>query len=220
MIDVYYWPTPNCKKVTILLEELQLPYQLHRVDINSGAQKSAPFLEINPNGRVPAIVDNAPSTDGRVVLAESGAILLYLAEKVGRLLPSDTAGRVATLQWLFWQMSALGPMQGQASHFLNSAPEPIPYAIERFRNEVDRLYGVMEHQLSERKFLCGDMGVADIACYPWVALHERGGIDLNRFPSILRWHRELSAREAFQRGMQPDQSSFCGGVSERLRSLE
>ncbi|RCW63606.1 glutathione S-transferase family protein [Pseudorhodoferax soli] len=201
MIEFYFWPTPNCRKISILLEELQLPFALHRIDIHSGQQKLPQFLEVNPNGRVPAIVDHEPAEGGKVVLAESGAILVYLAGKVEGWLPRKQSDLAEVLQWLFWQMSALGPMQGQASHFLNSASDPCTYARDRFKAEVARLYQVLEDRLATRQYLCRSFGLADIACFPWVSLSARGGIDLSKYPSVSRWMDALSARPAVGRGM-------------------
>lgn len=201
MIELYFWPTPNCRKIVILLEELQLPYVLHRIDIHAGQQKQPDFLRINLNGRVPAIVDHDPAESEKVALAESGAILLYLAGKVDGWLPRKQSELAEVLQWLFWQMSALGPMQGQASHFLNTASDPCTYAQERFKVEVARLYQVLEGRLTTHPHLCKSYGIADIACFPWVSLSGRAGIDLKEFPAVSRWMKSMSDRPAVSRGM-------------------
>jgi GST-like protein len=200
MLDLHYWPTPNGFKVTILLEECATPYRLVPVNISTGEQFRAEFLAISPNNRMPAIVDHA-ATGGPLAIFESGAILLYLAEKSGRFLAQDSRGRYDTLQWLFWQMAGLGPMSGQAGHFLNYAAEQVPYAIERYTREVNRLYGVMERRLQDRDYLAGDYSIADIACWPWVRLSERLRQDLAAFPRLARWYATIGARPAVQRGI-------------------
>lgn len=198
MIDLYYWPTPNGKKISIMLEECGLPYAVRKVDIGRGDQFEAAFLAISPNNRMPAIVD----TDTNISVFESGAILVYLAEKSGQFLPSDAASRFDVLQWLFWQMAGLGPMAGQLSHFVNYAPEPVPYALERYRNEYDRLLYVMDTRLKDREFLAGDVSIADFASFPWVAAYKRLGASLDEFPNLRRWLDALKARPALRRGME------------------
>lgn len=203
MIDLYYWPTPNGWKISIALEELGLPYQLRPVNIGRGEQFAPDFLKISPNNRMPAIVDHAPPDGGAPLsIFESGAILLYLAEKTSRLMPSELRGRTEVQQWLMWQMGGLGPMSGQANHFKVYAPEKIPYGIERYTREVTRLYGVMDRRLSDRPFLAGDYSIADIASYPWVIGHERLEVDLTPFSNLLRWMKELGARPAVARGVE------------------
>jgi len=201
VIDLYYWTTPNGHKVTMALEELGLPYTIKPINIGKGEQFAPDFLAIAPNNRIPAIVDHAPAGGGSPVsLFESGAILLYLAEKTGQLLASDLRGRTETLQWLFWQMGGLGPMAGQNHHFNIYAPEKIPYAINRYVNETGRLYGVMNKRLADRAYLAGDeYGIADIASYPWIVPHERQGQNLADFPHLQRWFQAIRARPATER---------------------
>lgn len=197
MIDLYYWPTPNGKKVSIMLEECGLPFQLKAVNIGRGEQFTEEFLRISPNNRMPAIIDH----ENGLSVFESGAILAYLAEKSGQFMPAEIAPRYEVLQWLFWQMAGLGPMAGQLSHFVNYAPEPIPYALERYRNEYDRLLGVMNTRLDDRDFLAGDYSIADMACFPWVAGYKRFGTDLDPFANLRRWFDALKTRPAVRRGM-------------------
>lgn len=200
MIDLHYWTTPNGHKVTMFLEETGLAYRVVPVNISSGEQFRPEFLAIAPNNRIPAIVDHAPADGGAPVsLFESGAILLYLAEKSGRFLPADLRGRADALQWLFWQMGGLGPMAGQNHHFVQYAPEPIPYAIDRYVKETNRLYGVLNRRLADRPFVAGDYSIADMAAYPWVVPHKRQQQNLDDFPHIKRWFEEIGARPATQR---------------------
>lgn len=205
MIDLYTWPTPNGWKVSIMLEEVGLPYRVHPVNIGRGEQFRPEFLAISPNNRIPAIVDDEPAGGGEPVsVFESGAILVYLAEKSGKLLPGDLRGRFACLEWLFWQVGGLGPMAGQAHHFRHYATADraaIPYAIDRYTSEVGRLYGVMDKRLGARPFLAGDYSIADIAAFPWVVPHERQGQTLADFPNLERWFRAIEARPAVQRGL-------------------
>ncbi|HVW70039.1 MAG TPA: glutathione binding-like protein [Steroidobacteraceae bacterium] len=197
MIDLYYWTTPNGHKITMFLEETGLPYRIVPVNIAKGEQFDPHFLSISPNNRIPAIVDQAPAGGGAPLsVFESGAILLYLAEKTGKLLPSDLRGRVEVTQWLFWQMSGLGPMAGQNHHFGRYAPEKIPYAIERYTKETNRLYGVLNKRLAERPFVAGDYSIADIAAYPWIVPHEAQGQRLTDFPHLKRWFEAIAARPA------------------------
>lgn len=196
MIDFYTWPTPNCRKVSILLEELGLPYETHPVDINDGAQHKPEFLAISPNNKVPAIVDR----DTGFALFESGAILLYLAEKHGKFLPKDPQARADVTQWLMWQMGGLGPMAGQAHHFLKNNPGKAPYAEERFKTETARLYRVLNQQLDGRDYICGDYSIADIACWPWVSRHEWHQVDLADYPNVRAWYRRILSRDAVQKG--------------------
>ena len=202
MIDLYYWTTPNGHKITMFLEEAALPYTLKPVNISKGEQFDPAFLKIAPNNRIPAIVDHAPADGGAPVpLFESGAILLYLADKSGQFIPQDLRGRQACLQWLFWQMGGLGPMAGQNHHFTQYAPEKIPYAIDRYVKETSRLYGVLHKQLSDgRSFICGDAySIADMACYPWIVPHERQRQDLKDFPALAGWFARIRERPATQR---------------------
>lgn len=200
MIDLYYYPTPNTWKVSIMLEECGLPYRLVPVNIGAGDQFRPEFLEISPNNRVPAIVDH-DAEGGRLSVFESGAILVYLAEKTRRFMPHDLHGRMDVLQWLFWQMGGIGPMFGQVNHFKLIAPEKIDYAITRYVNEAKRLFGVMDRRLADREFLAGDYSIADMACYGWCTYHERMEQDLDEVPNVKRWFEAMSARPGVQRGI-------------------
>ncbi|MBV6417910.1 MAG: Disulfide-bond oxidoreductase YfcG [Steroidobacteraceae bacterium] len=201
MIELYYWPTPNGHKITLFLEEAALPYRIIPVDIGAGDQFKAEFLALSPNNRMPAIVDPAPADGGEPIgIFESGAILLYLAEKTGRFLPHDLRGRKTVLEWLFWQMAGLGPMSGQAGHFLNYAPEQVPYAQARYRNEVNRLFGVLDRQLAKHRFVAGEeYSIADMAIYPWASIGDRLQQSFADFPSLARWLDAVKARPATQR---------------------
>jgi GSH-dependent disulfide-bond oxidoreductase len=200
MIDVHYWTTPNGHKITIFLEETGLPYKIIPVNIGKGEQFKADFLAVSPNNRIPAIVDQAPGDGGKpIAVFESGAILLYLAEKTGKYLSRDTRVRIDTIQWLFWQMGNLGPMAGQNNHFSNYAVEKIPYAMDRYRNEVNRLYGVLNKRLADRSFVSGDYSIADMAIYPWIVPYERQGQKLEDFPQLKRWFEAIRARPAVER---------------------
>lgn len=197
MIDLYYWTTPNGHKVTMFLEETGLAYKLLPINIGKGEQFDPAFLKIAPNNRIPAIVDHAPEGGGEPVsLFESGAILLYLADKAKRFIPQDMRGRADALQWLFWQMGGLGPMAGQNHHFSQYAPEKIPYAIDRYVKETNRLYGVMNKRLADREFLAGEYSIADMASYPWIVPHQRQGQNLDDFPHLKRWFEAIKARPA------------------------
>ncbi len=198
MIDLHYWPTPNGHKVTLFLEEAGLPYRVVPVNIGKGEQFEPDFLKISPNNRMPAIVDHDTVGGGDpITIFESGAILLYLAEKAGRFIPADQRGRVEVLQWLFWQMGGLGPMAGQNHHFSGYAPEKIPYAIDRYVRETARLYSVLDKLLRDRAFVAGqEYSIADMAIYPWVVPHERQGQDLADFPNLTRWFDAIAARPA------------------------
>ena len=198
MIDLYYWTTPNGHKITMFLEEAGLPYRILPVNISQGEQFAPEFLKIAPNNRIPAIVDHAPADGGApLALFESGAILLYLADKTGRFIPPDLRGRNTVLQWLFWQMGGLGPMAGQNHHFGTFAPEKIPYAIERYVKETARLYGVLNQQLSDgRDYIAGDYSIADMACYPWVVPYQRQQQQLENFPHLAAWFARIQARPA------------------------
>lgn len=197
MIDLYYWTTPNGHKITMFLEEAGLPYNIIPINIGEGDQFKPEFLLVAPNNRIPAIVDNEPTDGGEPIsVFESGAILLYLAEKIGKLIPTDKRDRVAALEWLFWQMGGLGPMAGQNHHFNRYAPEKIPYAIDRYVNETGRLYGVLNKRLESIEFVAGSYSIADIACYPWIAGYEMQGQNLDDFPHLLRWFEAIKARSA------------------------
>jgi GSH-dependent disulfide-bond oxidoreductase len=201
MIDVYYWPTPNGHKITMFLEEAAVPYRIVPVDIASGAQFEPEFLAISPNNRMPAIIDHAPEDGGAPIsVFESGAILVYLAEKTGHLLPRDIRGRKTVLEWLFWQVAGLGPMAGQNHHFGRYAPEKIPYAIERYVNETNRLYGVLDRRLAHQPYLAGEAySIADVATYPWIVPWELQQQSLADFPSLRRWFDAITARPATAR---------------------
>ena len=200
-IDLYYWPTPNGWKISIMLEECGLPYTVHSVNIGKGDQFKPEFLAISPNNKMPAIVDpNGP--DGRPIsVFESGAILQYLGRKTGRFYPTDERSRVEVDQWLFWQMAGLGPMAGQTHHFRIYAPEKITYAIDRYTNETNRLYGVLDKRLADREFLAGEYSIADMAAFPWAKLWERQGQDISGFKNMQRWLQANAARPAVQRGL-------------------
>lgn len=201
MIDFYFWPTPNGQKVAIMLEEVGLEYTTIPVNILKGEQFAKDFLTISPNNKIPAIVDHADGTGGpRFSLFESGAILIYLADKTGQLLPSSPRLRVEVVQWLMFQMASIGPMFGQCGHFLGYAPEKIPYAIERYQNETLRLYKVMDKRLADVPYIAGDYSIADVAIYPWVRVRWLHEIDITRFPNVERWYDTLSDRPAVQRG--------------------
>jgi len=197
MIDLYYWTTPNGHKISIFLEEAGLPYQVHPIHIGRGEQFAPEFLRIAPNNRIPAIIDQSPADGGAPVpIFESGAILLYLADKTGQFLPTDLRGRNDALQWLFWQMGGLGPMAGQNHHFGTYAPEKIEYAINRYVNETNRLYGVLNKRLADREFIAGDYSIADMAAYPWIVPHERQRQNLDDFPHVKRWFHAIKDRPA------------------------
>lgn len=202
MITLYTWSTPNGRKVSIALEELGLPYAVKTIDITRDEQFAPDFLSISPNNKIPAIVD-ADGPDGQpIALFESGAILIYLAEKTGKLLPAEARGRYQTLEWLMMQMGSVGPMMGQAHHFLRFAPEDVPYARRRYSAETRRIYGVLDRRLAEHEWLAaGQYTIADIATYPWVARHEWQQVDLADFPNVQRWFAALGARPAVARGM-------------------
>ena len=200
MIDLHYWPTPNGLKPRLMLEETGLDYRIVPVDIGKGEQFDPAFLRIAPNNRIPAIVDHAPAGGGAPVsVFESGAILVYLAEKTGRFLPADLRGRTEVLQWLFWQMGGLGPMAGQNGHFNLYAPEKVPYAIARYEKETARLYGVLDRRLADREFIAGEYSIADMACYPWIVPHESHRQNLADFPTLRRWCVAVGQRPATQR---------------------
>ncbi len=200
MIDLYYWTTPNGHKITLFLEEVGLPYAIHPVNLSRGDQFKPEFLAISPNNRIPAIVDNDPGDGGAPVsVFESGAILVYLAEKTGRFLAPDLRCRMAALEWLFWQVGGLGPMAGQNHHFKQYAREKLAYAIERYVNETNRLYGVLNKRLADRAFVAGDYSIADMAAYPWIVPHEAQGQKLDDFLHLKRWFEAIKTRPATQR---------------------
>jgi GSH-dependent disulfide-bond oxidoreductase len=203
MIDLYYWPTPNGHKITLFLEEAQMPYNVKPVNIAKGEQFGPEFLAISPNNRMPAIVDHAPLEKGEPIsIFESGAILLYLADKTEHFIPSDVRGRTEVLQWLFWQVGGLGPMAGQNGHFSRFAPEKIPYAIERYVKETNRLYGVLNKRLADREYIAGAYSIADMAAYPWIVPYEMQGQNLNDFPHLKRWFEAIKSRPATTRAYE------------------
>jgi GSH-dependent disulfide-bond oxidoreductase len=201
MIELYYWPTPNGHKITMVLEEAGLPYRIRPVDISAGDQFNPKFLQMSPNNRMPAIVDTRPTDAGEPVsVFESGAILVYLAEKTGKFLPTDLRDRKTVLEWVFWQVGGLGPMAGQNHHFVQYAPERIPYAMDRYVKETNRLYGVLDRRLRGRAFIAGDAyTIADMAAYPWIVPWKRQQQDLNAFPDLRRWFDAVRARPATKR---------------------
>lgn len=202
MIDLYTWGTPNGRKISIMLEETALPYTVHPINIGAGDQFTADYVAINPNSKIPAIVDQDGPGGQPITVFESGAILIYLAEKTGRFLPADPRGRMLTLQWLMFQMGGFGPMLGQAHHFRRYAPEKIDYAITRYTNEAQRLYGVLERRLAQAEYVAGDYSIADMALFPWSVTHEWQGVDLAAdFPNVKRWYDRIAARPAVQKGM-------------------
>lgn len=218
MIDVYNWPTPNGHKIHIMLEETGLEYRIHPVDIGAGEQFEPGFLKISPNNKIPAIVDGDGPGGQPLALAESGAILIYLAEKAGRLLPSGARQRHACLQWLMFQMGHIGPMLGQAHHFRGYAPKRISYGIERYTREANRLYGVLDGRLADAAFLAGaDYSIADIATFPWLRSHRKQGVDLDKYPHVGRWFDEISERPAVKRGLQAMAREQAAPVNEQSR---
>jgi GSH-dependent disulfide-bond oxidoreductase len=212
MIELHYWPTPNGHKVTMFLEETGLPYEIHPVNIGKGEQFNPDFLKIAPNNRMPAIIDREPADGGAPLsLFESGAILLYLAQKTGKFIPADLRGQAEVLQWLFWQMGGLGPMAGQNHHFRNYAPEKLPYAIDRYVNETNRLYGVLDRRLADRPFVAGqEYTIADMAAYPWV-VPEAQGQNIEDFPNLKRWKQLIAERPATKRAYE---------IGEKIRPTE
>jgi GST-like protein len=223
MIDLYYWTTPNGHKITMFLEESGLPYKIVPVNIGKGDQLKPEFLAFSPNNRIPAIIDHAPTDGGeRVTVFESGAILIYLAEKAGQFLPTDMRKRFDVLQWLMWQMGGLGPMAGQNHHFVQYAPERIPYAMDRYVKETNRLYGVLNKRLADREFIAGDYSIADMACYPWVVPHERQLQKLEDFPHLKRWFEAIYARPATARAyklakqINPDKTPAVNEESKKI----
>ncbi|MCC2975791.1 glutathione S-transferase N-terminal domain-containing protein [Sphingomonas sp. PL-96] len=223
MIHLHYWPTPNGHKITLFLEETGLPYTLHPVNIGAGEQFAPDFLKIAPNNRMPAIVDDAPADGGEPIsIFESGAILLYLAEKTGRFLAPDLRTRFEQTQWLMWQMGGLGPMLGQNHHFNRYAPEKIPYAIDRYVKETNRLYGVLDRRLEGREYIAGEYSIADMAAYPWIVPHEAQGQNLADFPNVQRWFEAIRTRPATERAYTVGETVSAGGgemTDEMRRNL-
>ncbi len=225
MIELYYFPSPNGLKIAIMLEECGLPYEVVPVDIGSGEQFRPEYLVLNPNNKIPTIVDRETG----ISVFESGAILIYLAEKSQQLLPTAADQRIEVLSWLFWQVGGLGPMAGQAHHFRAFATEDVPYAIERYTNEINRLYGVMDRRLGDAEYLAGDYSIADIACWPWIVPHERQGQDLDEFRNVKRWFEAVRERPGVMRGFalgheqMVDQESYeflYGQTAARVKELE
>jgi GST-like protein len=218
MIDLYYWPTPNGHKIALFLEEANLPYKIIPVNIGKGEQFRPEFLAISPNNRIPAIVDH--DSPQPISVFESGAILLYLAEKTKMFIPLETRARVEVTEWLFWQMAGLGPMAGQNHHFSNYAPEKIPYAIDRYVKETNRLYGVLNKRLEGREFIAGEYSIADMACYPWIVSHEKQGQDLNQFPILKRWFEAIAKRaatlRAYERGSKISNQPTVNSESSKI----
>ncbi len=220
MIELYYWATPNGHKITIFLEEAELDYEVFRVDIRTGEQFQPDFLKISPNNRIPAIIDRSPTKGTEAIsVFESGAILLYLAEKTGKFLPTTLGDRTKVLEWLFWQMGGLGPMAGQNHHFVQYAPEQIPYAITRYVNETNRLYGVLNRQLAEREFITGTYSIADMACYPWIVPHERQRQNLEDFPHLKRWFETMAARPGVIRAYEVAEKHKTPTVTEESKKV-
>jgi GST-like protein len=221
MIELYYWTTPNGHKITIFLEEAALPYRIVPVNISKCEQFSPEFLAISPNNRMPAIVDSSPKDGGAPIsVFESGAILVYLAEKIGKYLPSALRERTVVMQWLFWQMAGLGPMAGQNHHFSQYAPEKVPYAIERYIKETNRLYGVLNKRLSEHQFIAGRYSIADMATYPWIVPCARQGQKLEDFPHLQRWFETMRERPAVQRAYaQASKVNTAPTVSEESKKI-
>lgn len=217
-IELYYWPTPNGRKITVMLEETGLSYRVIPVDITAGAQFESAFLAISPNNKVPAIVDLDGHGGKPFSLFESGAILIYLAEKSGRLLPSDPTARYRVLEWLMFQMGSVGPMLGQAHHFRQYAPETIDYAVTRYSNEAKRLYKVLDRRLAVEDYIAGGYSIADIAIYPWLTTYERQGLRLEDFPNVKRWFEQVGERPAVQRGMEVMRTQqVSAGMDARAR---
>ncbi len=220
MIDLYFWPTPNGRKIAIMLEECGLDYQIRAVNILRGEQFEPDFLEISPNNRIPAIVDHDSDGGATLQLFESGAILEYLAEKTGQFIPGDLAGKYRVLQWLHFQVGGIGPMFGQCGHFLGYAPEKVPYAIARYQNETKRLYGVLDKRLADAPCLAGDYSIADMAVYPWIEVRWLHEIEIDDFPHVKRWFEAVEARPAVQQAMAIlKDKEVIGNPSEETREV-
>ena len=222
MIDLYFWPTPNGLKLKLFMQESGLEHRLIPVDIGKGEQFDPEYLKISPNNKIPALVDHAPADGGApLALFESGAMLQYLAEKIGRFLPSDARGRAETLQWLYWQVGGLGPMAGQIGHFNVYAPEKVPYAIDRYTRETHRLYGVLDRRLAGRDHIAGAYSIVDMACYPWIVPHASHGQSLQDFPQLRRWFEAMRERPAVQRTYADAPQSYAPNtqVSEEQRRI-
>jgi GST-like protein len=202
MIDLYTWSTPNGRKVSIMLEELELPYTVFPINITKGEQHAPEFVKISPNNKIPAIIDHEAPDGGPCPMFESGAILMYLAEKTGRFMPTERRSYYEVMQWLMFQMGHVGPMMGQCHHFRRFAPEQIPYAVDRYTNETRRLYGVIDKRATDHEYLAGDYSIADIATFPWIARHEWQGIELEEFPNLKRWYDAIWARPPVRKGYE------------------
>ena len=220
MIELYSWATPNGHKIHIMLEETGLPYNVHGVDIGRGDQFKPEFLAFSPNNKIPAIIDTEGPEGKPISIFESGAILIYLAEKTGKFLPADAHGRYAVLEWLMFQMGSIGPMFGQANHFRAYAPEKIPYAIDRYTNEASRLYGVMDRRLADHAYVAGDYSIADIAIFPWMRYGDRRGVNVEEFPNVKRWFESIDARPAVKRGLEVlNESSRSGPMDDKQKEI-
>ena len=221
MIDLYTWPTPNGHKVHIMLEEVGLEYKVIPINIGRGDQFDPEFLKISPNNKMPAMVDPEGPDGKPYSLFESGAILMYLAEKTGQFMPQESAARYLVIQWLMFQMGTVGPMLGQAHHFRSYAPEPMPYAVDRYTNEGRRIYNVIDKRLSEVEYLAGDYSIADMATFPWVRLHERQGVDLDELPNFARWVEAIKARPAVERGLEvlAEERRKPEGMDEKAKEI-
>ena len=221
MIELYFASTPNGMKLKLFLEEAALPYRTRPLSLSKGEQFAPDFLRISPNGKIPAIVDDAPADGGApLALFESGASLLYLADKIGRFIPQDLRGRNDVIQWLFWQLAGLGPMAGQAGHFKIYAPEQVPYALDRYTREVRRLYGVLDQRLAGRDWIAGDYSIADIACYPWIVPYRSHGQNLDDHPNLQRWFRRIAERPATIRAYAGSEDAYQTSVSHKLSAEE
>jgi GST-like protein len=220
MIELYFWTTPNGYKVSTLLEELEMPYKVVPVNIGAGEQFKPEFLAISPNNRIPAIVDDDGPGGAPYSLFESGAILMYLAEKAGRLLPSETAARYRVIEWLMFQMANIGPMLGQAHHFRGYAPEKIEYAVNRYTNEAKRLYGVLDRRLQDHEYVADEYSIADIAIFPWLRSHKRQGVVLDEYPHVKRWFETIDARPAVKRGLEVlSDRRRTGGMDDNAKEI-
>jgi len=219
VIDLYTWPTPNGHKIHIMLEECALPYNVHPIDIGAGDQFKPEFLKISPNNKMPAIVDSSGPDGKPISMFESGAILIYLAGKTGRFMPADVRGKYNVLQWLMFQMGSVGPMLGQAHHFRQYAPEQIEYAVNRYTNEAKRLYGVMNRQLAQSRYIAGDYSIADIAIFPWTRSYKNQGVELEEFPHAKRWFDAIAARPAVQRGVEVLAERRRPAIDEKQRDI-
>ncbi len=220
MIELYTWPTPNGHKIHIMLEETGLEYTVHPIDISAGDQFETEFLKISPNNKMPAMIDLDGPGGKPYSLFESGAILMYLAEKTGKFMPGEIRARYEVIQWLMFQMGGIGPLLGQAHHFRAYAPEKIPYAIDRYTNEANRLYNVLDVRLKDREYLAGEYSIADIATFPWLRSHERQGVDLNQYPNVKRWFEVVAERPAVKRGVEVlADRRRAGPISDEAREV-